>query len=182
VTWNDLAPDPNQTTPGYERPASHLRKAPNVRKERKVSTSRVIAADAQAIFDVLADPAMHPVIDGSDSVKELLDGSPERLSLRATFGMKMDRGTRYRIENTVVEFEEGRLIAWRHFHGHRWRYELEPVEGGTKVTESFDWSRARVKFFLELMGFPKSNLEGMEATLERLDALMTTGDPVPHQG
>jgi uncharacterized protein YndB with AHSA1/START domain len=146
-----------------------------VSKQRKVSTSRVIAAEPQVIFDVLADPAMHPVIDGSGSVKELLDGAPERLSLRATFGMKMDRGTRYRIENVVVEFEEGARIAWRHFHGHRWRYEFEPVEGGTLVTETFDWSRAGFPLFIELMRFPSRNLVGMQATLERLDELVTTG-------
>jgi uncharacterized protein YndB with AHSA1/START domain len=146
-----------------------------VSKQRKVSTSRVIAAEPQVIFDVLADPAMHPVIDGSGSVKELLDGAPERLSLRARFGMKMDRGARYRIENVVVEFEEGERIAWRHYHGHRWRYELEPVEGGTLVTETFDWSRAAFPLFIELMRFPSRNLVGMEATLERLDELVTTG-------
>ncbi len=144
-------------------------------RQRTVSTSRVIAAQPPAVFDVLADPSMHPVIDGSDSVQELLGGSPERLSLGASFGMRMDRGARYQVENRVVEFEEARLIAWRHFHGHRWRYELVPVEGGTRVTETFDWNRAKFRLFIELMGFPRSNLRGMEATLEHLDQLLTTG-------
>ena len=27
----------------------------------------------------------------------------------------------------MVEFEEGRRIAWRHFAGHIWRYILEPL-------------------------------------------------------
>ena len=52
-------------------------------------------------------------------------------------------GVPYLTKNTVVEYDEDRLIAWRHLGKHRWRYELEPVEGGTKVTETFDWSTAR---------------------------------------
>lgn len=144
-------------------------------RRRQVSTERVIPAERQALFDIVADPAMHPVIDGSDSVKALREGAPPRLELGATFGMDMDRGARYRIENRVVEFEEGRLIAWRHFHGHRWRYGFEDVEGGTRVTETFDWSRARSKLSLELLGFPRRNLEGMRATLARLEQLAVHG-------
>lgn len=142
---------------------------------RSVSTSRVIAADPQELFDIVADPAMHTVIDGSGSVRDLQDGSPDRLAMGARFGMAMHLGASYQVTNTVVEFEEGRRIAWRHFHGHRWRYEFEPVDGGTRVTETFDWSRARSKLTLRLFRFPQRNLRGMEATLERLDELVSTG-------
>lgn len=51
-------------------------------------------------------------------------------------------------ENHVVEFEEGRRIAWRPAEpgkqppGHLWRWELEPVgESSTKVTHTYDWSQ-----------------------------------------
>jgi uncharacterized protein YndB with AHSA1/START domain len=148
-----------------------------VARTRQVSTSRTIAAPAQAIFDVLADPTMHPVIDGSGTVQGVQDGGPERLGLGVRFGMNMRIGTPYRVLNTVVEFEEGRLIAWRHFHGHRWRYELEPVPEGTKVTETFDWSRALVKLFVQLAGYPRRNLAGMRETLVRLEQLVTAADP-----
>jgi len=147
-----------------------------VAKERKVSTSRVIAADRQALFDIVADPAMHPVIDGSGTVAGARDGLPERLSEGARFGMDMKQGASYRITNTVVEFVEGERIAWRHMSGHRWRYEFRDVEGGTEVVETFDWSTAKAKLALELAGFPKKNLKGMEATLARLDELATTGE------
>jgi uncharacterized protein YndB with AHSA1/START domain len=142
------------------------------KRERKVSVSRVIPADRQAIFDVLADPAMHPVIDGSGTVRDLQAGGPERLSEGARFGMDMKMGASYKILNTVVEFEEGERIAWRHFHGHRWRYELADVEGGTEVTETFDWSTAGSKLPLELAGIPKRNRAGMVRTLERLAEVM----------
>jgi uncharacterized protein YndB with AHSA1/START domain len=145
-----------------------------VPRDKQVSTSRVIAADRQRIFDVLADPAMHAVIDGSGTVVEVQDGGPDRLEEGARFGMSMKLGAPYRILNTVVEFEEGSRIAWRHFHGHRWRYELEDTtDGGTRVTETFDWSGARTKLTLEIAGIPKRNLRGMERTLEKLDDLVT---------
>ncbi len=145
-------------------------------KQRSVSTSRVIAADRQTLFDVIADPSMHPVIDGSGTVREVRTGGPPRLDRKgATFGMDMKVGAAYKITNTVVEFEEGERIAWRHFHGHRWRYEFRDVDGGTEVTETFDWSRARSPRSLELVRYPARNLRGMKATLERLEELVTAG-------
>jgi uncharacterized protein YndB with AHSA1/START domain len=142
------------------------------KRERKVSVTRVIPADRQAIFDLLADPAMHPRIDGSGTVQDVQQGGPERLSEGARFGMDMKMGASYKVLNTVVEFEEGERIAWRHFHGHRGRYELEDVEDGTKVTETFDWSTAKTKLTLELAGIPKRNKAGMVKTLERLEEVM----------
>lgn len=139
---------------------------------RVVSVSRVIAAAPEVIFDVLADPARHGEIDGSGTV-QAIRGESQRLALGSTFGMDMKLGPLpYRISNEVVELEADRLIAWSHFGGHRWRYELEPVAGGTKVTESFDWSTARVPQAIELMGYPKRHPANMEATLARLAALV----------
>jgi hypothetical protein len=122
------------------------------------------------VFAILADPRQHARIDGSGSVKEMLRG-PERLTKGATFGMDMKLfGLPYKIRNTVVEFEEGRRIAWRHFGGHRWRYVLEPTAGGTKVTESFDYSRYGLvpRLVVELAGFPQRNREGIAHTLVKL--------------
>jgi hypothetical protein len=142
---------------------------------RSVSASKIIKAPADLIFDVLADPKRHHDIDGSGSVVAA-KGNPGRLSLGAKFGMQMKLGIPYSIKNTVVEFDEGRRIGWRHFGRHIWRYELEPVDGGTKVTETFDWSSALSPWLLERTGAPEKNLEAIEATLDRLDALMTGGD------
>ena len=141
--------------------------------ERQVRVSRVIAAPAEKIFGILADPAMHPVLDGSGTVRGSRPRNPERLSMGAKFSMDMRQGLPYRMRNTVVEFDEGRRIAWRHAGRHRWRYELEPVDGGTKVTETFDYSTALSPRFIELMGYPRKHPESMAATLERLDRAAT---------
>jgi uncharacterized protein YndB with AHSA1/START domain len=138
--------------------------------ERSVSASKVIAAPPEAIWELLVDPASHALIDGSGTVKGTRAPSGTRLSLGDRFGMTMRVGVPYAISNEVVEFEEGRLIAWRHFGGHRWRWELEPVEGGTRVTETFDWSTAKSPVALEVMRMPARNARSIRATLDRLEA------------
>ena len=145
---------------------------------RAVSVERVVAAPAQAIFDVLADPALHPVIDGSGTVREPLAGNPARLALGARFGMAMRILRTYRITNEVVEFDEGRRIAWSHVGGARWRYELEPAPAGTLVRETFDYSRTTIPLLpllFRLARFPARNRVGMARTLERLAELVTAG-------
>ncbi len=107
-----------------------------------ISDSRVLPFPADAIFDVLASPAGHVEMDGSGTVRGVASG-PERLRDGARFRMKMKLGVPYQMSSTVKEFEENRRIAWAHVGGHRWRYELEEVDGGTRVTESFDWSTSR---------------------------------------
>jgi hypothetical protein len=47
-----------------------------------------IAAPAEVVFDTLADPAQHPKIDGSATVRRLLRG-PRRLSAGSRFSMSM---------------------------------------------------------------------------------------------
>lgn len=122
---------------------------------------------------MLADPRRHHEIDGSGSVQGSTFG-PDRLALGSTFGMNMRIGMRYRIVNRVVEFDDGRLIGWRHFAGHRWRYQLDPVDDEhTRVTETFDYSTMSTTSArtIELLGFPGRNRRGIEATLRRLSAL-----------
>ena len=79
--------------------------------------------------------------------------------------------------------EEDRRLAWRTLAGkplsyvlagRTWRYELEPVEGGTIVRETWDistenpLSRPVVR---RLAGLTRSN---MEKTLERIEQVVTT--------
>lgn len=136
-----------------------------------ISDSRVLPFPPEAIFDVLASPAGHVEMDGSGTVMGVAKG-PERLSEGAKFKMKMKIGLPYQMSSTVKEFEENRRIAWAHFGGHRWRYELEPVDGGTKVTESFDWSTSIGPKFIEMAGYPERHKANLQNTLERLEAVV----------
>ncbi len=145
------------------------------------SVERTIAAPAERIFAVLADPRRHREIDGSGTVRDAVETTdPPRLSKGAVFGMHMRIGGAYEMTNTVVDFEENRRIAWqprptnslaaKAIGGRIWRYELEPVDGGTRVRETWDISEERFPPLLwALRSLTKRN---MTKTLARLDALV----------
>ncbi|CAN5630559.1 hypothetical protein BH10ACT2_BH10ACT2_18760 [soil metagenome] len=143
------------------------------------SVERLIAAPPERIFDLLADPARHQEIDGSGTVRGTPDGS-QRLALGSKFGMSMHMGVGYSMENTVVEFEENRRIAWqprptlaplRLFVGGRiWRYELIPSDGGTLVRESWDIRKEAMPWAVR--GMRSKTVDSMTTTLERIAAVV----------
>jgi len=91
--------------------------------------------------------------------------------------MDMRLGLPYRMRNTVVEFQEGRRIAWSHVGAARWRWELSRQDQATLVTETFDWSRSPAAFLIERLGFPERNRQAMEASLDRLAKLLEGAGP-----
>jgi len=137
--------------------------------DRTATGSVVVPVPPAEVFALLADPRRHAEIDGSGTVQGVVDG-PDRLELGSTFSVSMQMGASYRTRNRVVEFEPDRRIAWKHFAPHRWRYELEPVEGGTRVTETWDASRYTALTFLPVraLGFPAKAQRGIDGTLQRL--------------
>lgn len=149
---------------------------------RQRSASIVIGADPATVFDVLADPGQHQLFDGSDSVKGRM-GGPPRLYLGASFAMRMRIFAPYLIRNTVVDYDEDRRIAWRHFARHVWRYELEPVDGAngpaTRVTETFDYAPSPAALIYERIGVPERNARAIEATLQRLKVLVESRVTTP---
>jgi AcrR family transcriptional regulator len=109
-----------------------------------VSATREIAAPAAEIFELIADPSQQPRWDGNDNLAQASDGQRVR-GVGDVFAMTLTMGTVR--DNRVVEFEEGRRIAWlpsepgKKPPGHLWRWELEPVDDGrTVVTHTYDWS------------------------------------------
>jgi hypothetical protein len=140
---------------------------------RIISDSIVVDASPAVIFAILADPSAHLEIDGSESVQRVTSTQTRRkLALGDRFGMRMKIGLPYTVRNTVVEYDDNRLIAWQHFAKHAWRYELDEFEAGcTRVTESWDWSGSPYARLIELFGFPNRNRKGIAASLPKLKAL-----------
>lgn len=110
-----------------------------------VTAQRTVAADAERIFDLIADPSLQPRWDGNGNLAEAPAGQRVR-EVGEVFVMTLTAGGIR--ENRVVEFVEGRLIAWLPSDpgeapaGHLWRWELEPVDAAsTLVTHTYDWSR-----------------------------------------
>ena len=111
---------------------------------RVVHATRTIAAPAEAIFELIADPAEQPRWDGNDNLRSADAGQRVR-AVGDVFTMTLTRGQVR--ENRIVEFEEGRRIAWRPSPrdrkepGHHWAWTLEPLgDGRTQVTHTYDWT------------------------------------------
>ena len=80
-------------------------------------------------------------------------------------------------ENHVVEFEEGRRIAWKPAEpggqpiGHLWRWELEPIDASrTRVRHTYDWTQLQ-----DEQRLPRARAttdDRLRASLDRLAALV----------
>ena len=139
----------------------------------KVKSARIeMNAPASTIFHILSQPKRHPDFDGSGTVKGQFTGE-ESLYLGAKFGMKMKLGIRYRIINTVVEFKENEVIAWRHLGRWVWRYELkETSPNRTLVTETFDGRPSPFQWWLNVRkAYPFTQI-AVAKTLVRLKKLV----------
>ncbi|MFW5469718.1 SRPBCC family protein [Knoellia sp. CPCC 206435] len=146
-----------------------------------VSVERVVPATADKIFDLLVDPARHLDIDGSGTVRRARSGG-RRLRLGDSFGMDMKLGARYSTRNEVVELVEDRRIAWRTlapfplsllFTGRTWRYELEPVDGGTLVRETWDLSTEAFPGRPAVRRMAGTTRRNMDRTLARIEEIVT---------
>ena len=146
-----------------------------------VTVERVIPAPPEAIFDLIADPARHHDIDGSGTVRDAKQGSA-RLAMGSTFGMSMKMGIPYSMNSTVIEFDENRRLAWQTrgpgivgkvLGGRIWRYELEPVDGGTLVKESWDITQESAITKPGVRAMAKETAKNMAATLARIEELLT---------
>lgn len=153
------------------------------------TVERVIPAPPERIWALVADPRRHQDINGNDTVREAFD-VPPTLTVGSTFGMNMEFGGDYQMTSTVIEYDEGRRIAWQSrpaeqsaswrstfFGGRIWRFELDPVDGGTRVRETWDVSQEGkygTRWLVRLYG-AKTKVN-MQQTLERIDKLATAPD------
>ena len=140
---------------------------------RVVSASRDIAADAATIFELIADPAQQPRWDGNDNLAVAAAGQRVR-AVGDVFVMGLTMGANR--ENHVVEFAEGRRIAWKPSEpglpqpGHLWRWELEPIDDGhTRVTHTYDWTALTDE--KRLNRARQTSPDWLQASLARLAAL-----------
>ena len=147
------------------------------------TVERVIPAPPEKIFALLKDANRHKDFDGSGTVRDA-HGEPEPLTLGSKFGMHMKIGMPYSMVSTVVEYDENRRIAWQPRPGYPianklaggriWRYELEPVEGGTLVRESWDITHEAALSKPAVRPARGRTREAMEKTLERLEQIVTS--------
>ena len=145
---------------------------------RVVSASREIAAEPREIFEFIADPARQPRWDGNDNLAEATAGQRVRRAGDVFLMTNTGGGVR---ENHVVEFEEGRRVAWTPADpgkapaGHLWRWELDPIDASrTRVTHTYDWSRLTDE--KRLPRARATTAEKLQASLDRLASLVEGSD------
>lgn len=141
--------------------------------DRVVMAGRDIAAAADRIFELIADPSLQPSWDGNDNLSE----APVNQRVHAVGDVFVMTTTKGNVrENHVVEFVEGRRMAWKPAEpgqdapGHLWRWDLEPIDSArTRVTHTYDWTR-----LTDERRFPRARAtttESLRASLDRLAAL-----------
>lgn len=140
---------------------------------RIASASREIAATPETIFELIADPAQQPRWDGNDNLAQAPTGQRVR-AVGDVFTVTLTTGADRC--NRVVEFEEGRRIAWRPSEpdkpepGHLWRWELEPVGADrTRVTHTYDWTDLTDES--RMPRARNTTAERLRASIDRLAAL-----------
>jgi hypothetical protein len=152
-----------------------------------VTVSRKIGAPAEKLFDILAHPASHPLIDGSGMLREGSAGAICGVGDVFTMKMHNDEMGDYEMSNHVVEFQLNRRLGWEPVltaasrpedqadigdrSEHRWSYELTSVDSAsTLVTETYDCSRAPEWLRKAVMNGTRWT-DSMMRTLEKLEAL-----------
>lgn len=138
-----------------------------------MSASREIAAAPDVIFELIADPAQQPRWDGNGNLTEAAAGQRVR-AVGDVFRMMVHSGTVR--ENHIVEFEEGRRIAWLPSEegkappGHLWRWEIEPLgDSCSRVTHTYDWTNLTEE--KRLVRAKATTADNLAASIERLAAL-----------
>jgi hypothetical protein len=157
---------------------------------KQLQASRFINASEEDIFALLADPSRHTEFDVADALRGPEGDTPPMLEVGQVFTMKMHQPDvgEYQEFNKVTAYmapaatELLSRIGWApsvdpsspmaeklgemNASGHTYTYELERVEGGTKVTLIYDWSGVEDPKFEAL--FPLVSQEHLERTLERI--------------
>jgi len=143
-------------------------------EQQVVHARTVINAPVAEIFEQIADPANQPAWDGNANLAHADAGQRVR-AVGDVFVMILTKDG-VRRHNHIVEFDEGRCIAWHPSEpgleppGHLWRWELRPLDdGSTEVTHTYDWSRLQDE--RRLARARATTADRLQASLDRLAAL-----------
>jgi hypothetical protein len=146
--------------------------------ETRIRIRANVDAAADALFGVLADPRRHAEIDGSGMVQASADAVPITATGQV-FTMVMFRTDlgEYRTDNHVIDFADGRRIAWTTGRegqppaGVRWGWALDPIDDTrTTVTHTYDWTAVTDPAVLARVTFPRVQPDELAATVRALEA------------
>ncbi len=129
-----------------------------------IEVSRVIAASPEALYDIVSDLPRMGELSPENTGGMWVNGAAGP-AVGAEFRGTNSRGTKHWATTAVVErAERGHEFAFRVHVGPvkvaRWSYRFEPVEGGTKVTETWDDMR---NWVAKKAGFVASGVKDRES-------------------
>jgi hypothetical protein len=144
--------------------------------EFDITVSRVIPADPQVVWDFITDVSHMGELSPENTESRWLDGAAPAVGARFKGRNKL-KWLSWTTVATVTALEHGRLFSFESSPPSRtrWSYVLEPVDGGTRVTESMakdDRQPAPIRLLQKLVGVTDRGGDvraGMETTLERLE-------------
>jgi hypothetical protein len=153
--------------------------------DERIEVQRTIEAEPEAIFAILRDPQGHVAIDASGMLQDAT-GEPAG-AVGDEFVIHMDREAlndyplgKYDVTIEITAYEQDREIAWT-IHGqikpsigHVYGYRLEPTDGGTLVTQYYDWSDITEDWRAAGI-FPVVPESALRATLGILDRTVRKG-------
>lgn len=147
-----------------------------------VSVESEITAPASEVFELIADPARQPEWDGNDNLGTAASGQ-RPTGVGSSFITTLTKGVDR--ENHIVDFEEGRRIAWKPSEvggepfGQKWLWEIEATsDRSCLVRHTYDWTELR-----DPQRLPRAQSiasQNLLASLERLKELAERSAPVEH--
>lgn len=161
--------------------------------DKRQVVTETVDAPPERVFAVLADPARHAEIDGSNMCVSCPTGPITGVGQSFIMDMHRDGLGTYRVRNEVTEFERGKRFAWRTnletsspeieafrgdvtLGGTTWAYMLEPAGAGkTQVTHTYDWSTLYDERFAA--NCPLITVDEMTCTITALGAVAATQAP-----
>jgi hypothetical protein len=142
--------------------------------EERIEVARQINASPEKIFALLCSPAGHVAIDSSGMLQSFT-GDPVK-AVGDSFVIHMDRESlndfpelgKYDVTVLITAYDQDREIAWtptgRLNLDHVYGYRLKPNDGGTLVTQYYDWSKIEQNW-RDMNIFPVISETALRATL-----------------
>jgi uncharacterized protein YndB with AHSA1/START domain len=157
--------------------------------DKQLAASRTIDAPAERIFAVLADPRQHVRIDGSGCLQGTESGPVDGVGQVFVMDMFRDDMGPWHVANHVTEYQPGVALGWAPIlapdcalakqlshitpGGQTYTYRLRETDGGTEVTQVYDWSGVTDPNFEAFCPFVSR--EQLAATLDRLATAVEGG-------
>lgn len=156
--------------------------------KQRVSATRRIAANANALYAIVSDPAGHVRIDGSGMLVSA-PGAVPMTTVGDTFDMAMDRRplgdipdlAEYSVRNTVTQVIPGQLFEWtvgavdQPPFGHVYGWQLDAIdENTTDVTNYCDWTNVSEDLRRRRPDWPIVPVEMLEQSVLKLETIATS--------